>query len=630
MKFLASDVETGIFEEEAILSEVFTFRESLRARIKELKHAFSLLRRSPLFVFGFLTILFLVFLAIGAPFITNYGPKEFALDPLESYAWVREPPFSEDQRAYLVWSDFASVSHQFNLNAEEMPVRSFYLDMNNDSRLDILLGTNDSQLFFYQFVAEEEPKPGESPWAINETYPLPLIPENVTRVSPTAGDIDGDNDIDIVIGGDDGKVYLSKNNGSAVFPEWLNFTVLTDDGGSEISFGGQAHPTLVDIGYTSSSKKGLLDLVVGSTDYKIHVYMNVGTTSNPSFQYDPFRPKDLTGIFSLPITPDLGNGSMRVNFALIDPDDRLDIVVIFDSGHYHYFLSFELVRDPSFTLLNKYNASVTFDFPLIAEDPFIDFHWTDFTNDNRSDLLLFTNASSVLFNYQYLQPDGRIHYFGTDELAGDIFSRCIWALQIDLILAIWVVAIAILIGVLVGSVSGYFGGWVDQLTMRITDVFFAFPGLILAMAIAAALGRNMFNLSIALIVTWWSGYARIVRGQVIAEKNKLYVDAARSIGLGNRRIILRHVLPNCIYPILVQATLDLGGVVLVAAGLSFIGFGASAGDAELGRMIADGRTYFIQAPWIVFFPGLFIFLIVLSFNLIGDGIRDVLDPKLRR
>lgn len=220
--------------------------------------------------------------------------------------------------------------------------------------------------------------------------------------------------------------------------------------------------------------------------------------------------------------------------------------------------------------------------------------------------------------------------FGTDTTGGDIFSRVIWGARLDLAIALTVVISAIIIGSILGAVSGFLGRAFDEILMRITDVFLAFPALILAMAVAAALGRSLTNLTIALMVVWWPTYARLIRGQVLAEKEKLYVDAARAVGAKPTRIIFRHVLPNAIFPIIVQATLDLGGVILTAAGLSFIGFGAGAGVAEWGLMIADGRSYLFQSPWIATFPGLAILLSSLGLNLVGDGLRDVLDPRLRR
>ncbi|MBS7655712.1 ABC transporter permease [Candidatus Bathyarchaeota archaeon] len=228
------------------------------------------------------------------------------------------------------------------------------------------------------------------------------------------------------------------------------------------------------------------------------------------------------------------------------------------------------------------------------------------------------------------QPPSLKHLFGTDENGGDIFSRVIWGARIDLSIALAVVGSASLIGSIIGAVSGFMGGKIDEALMRVTDVFLAFPGLILAMAIAAALGRNLINLTIALTVVWWPSYARLIRGVVLSEREKLYVEAAKAIGAKNTRIIFRHILPNVIYPLLVNATLDLGSVILTAAGLSFIGFGAGAGIAEWGRMISDGRNYLFQAPWMATFPGLAILLSSLALNLVGDGLRDVLDPRLRR
>jgi peptide/nickel transport system permease protein len=228
------------------------------------------------------------------------------------------------------------------------------------------------------------------------------------------------------------------------------------------------------------------------------------------------------------------------------------------------------------------------------------------------------------------QPPSPIHWLGTDENGGDVFSRIIWAARIDIMSALIIVGIAIGVGVPLGAIAAYKGGAIDEVTMRVTDVFFAFPSLILAMAVAAALGRNWTNLVIAVAVTWWPAYTRITRGQVLAERERAYVEAARSIGAGTWRILLRHILPNCLAPLLVQATMDMGAVILVAAGLSFIGFGADPGMAEWGRMVADARNYMFTSPWMAIFPGLAILVTALSFNLVGDGARDILDPRLRR
>jgi peptide/nickel transport system permease protein len=229
-----------------------------------------------------------------------------------------------------------------------------------------------------------------------------------------------------------------------------------------------------------------------------------------------------------------------------------------------------------------------------------------------------------------LAPPSPTHIWGTDQNGGDIFSMVMWASRIDLRIALMVVSVSLTIGAFIGAAAGYFGGAVDEIVMRITDVFFAFPGLILAMAIVAALGeRNLDNIAIAMMVVWWPTYARLIRGQVLIERERLYVEAARSVGASDFRILVSHILPNTIQPIIVQSTLDLGGVLLTAAGLSFIGFGAEAGTAEWGLMIATGQTHF-TSYWLVFYPGMAILLCALAFNLVGDGIRDILDPKLRR
>ncbi|MDF1541153.1 MAG: ABC transporter permease, partial [Candidatus Thorarchaeota archaeon] len=228
-------------------------------------------------------------------------------------------------------------------------------------------------------------------------------------------------------------------------------------------------------------------------------------------------------------------------------------------------------------------------------------------------------------------PDYPVHIWGADNYGGDVFSRIIWGAQTDIRIALTVVAVALSIGAVIGAASGYYGGKLDELVMRITDVFFAFPGLILAMAIVMALGqRNLDNISIALMITWWPAYARLVRGQVLSEREKLYVEAARSVGASDTRILLFHIIPNTIQPVIVQATMDIGGVLLTAAGLSYIGFGPPVGTPEWGLMIASGQEYLLSAPWMSTFPGLAILVTALAFNLVGDGIRDILDPKLRR
>jgi peptide/nickel transport system permease protein len=227
-------------------------------------------------------------------------------------------------------------------------------------------------------------------------------------------------------------------------------------------------------------------------------------------------------------------------------------------------------------------------------------------------------------------PPSWEHPFGTDATGGDVFSRVLWGSRLDLAIAFAVIGAAVLLGSLVGVVSGTLGGKVDEFLMRVTDVFLSFPTLILAMAIASLLGKNLFNLTLALIAVWWSRFARVARGQALVEREKLYVEAARSSGVAQWRLLWRHILPNTIFPVLVVATLDLGAVILSVAGLSFIGFGAGAGIAEWGAMIADARFDLLRAPWAATFPGIAILLVSLGFNLLGDGLRDVTDPRLRR
>ena len=230
-----------------------------------------------------------------------------------------------------------------------------------------------------------------------------------------------------------------------------------------------------------------------------------------------------------------------------------------------------------------------------------------------------------------LKPPSRDHPFGTDDLGRDIFSRVIWGSRISLQIGFTVVFSATAIGTVLGLIAGYFRGWIDEILMRITDMFFAIPSLILAMAISAALQtRSIYTTMLAVTFVWWPAYVRIVRSSVLSLVESQFVEAARSLGASNRRIMFRHILPNSLAPLLVQMTLDLGAVILVAAGLSFIGFGAGPNTPEWGRMVAEGRNYMTTAWWTITFPGLAIFITVLGFNLLGDGLRDILDPRLRR
>lgn len=226
-------------------------------------------------------------------------------------------------------------------------------------------------------------------------------------------------------------------------------------------------------------------------------------------------------------------------------------------------------------------------------------------------------------------PDS-VHILGTDEYGGDIYSKIIWGSQISLQIGFMVVASAIAVGAIVGSISGYYGGIIDELFMRVTDIFLGFPSLVLAMVICAAMGGSITNVMIAMAIVWWPMYARLIRGQVLSIKERKYIEAARAIGASDMRIIFRHIVPNSFSPIIVQATLDLGSVIITAAALSFIGLGAQPGAAEWGRMVSDGRQA-LQFHWgETTFPGIAILLVCLGFNLLGDGLRDILDPKMRR
>ena len=228
-----------------------------------------------------------------------------------------------------------------------------------------------------------------------------------------------------------------------------------------------------------------------------------------------------------------------------------------------------------------------------------------------------------------LQGPNATHWFGTDQLGRDILSRVLYGGRLSLPAGVLVVVIAGIIGAVLGALAGFIGGWFDELTMRLTEIFMAFPTIILAMAIAAALGPSLINAVIAMVVVWWPNYARVVRALVIGIKEEEYVEAARAIGVGEGRILWRTVLPNCLAPAVVLGTIDLGNAILVFAGLSFLGLGPEPSSPEWGRMIADGIAYFDQW-WMAAFPGLAIFSVVMGFNFIGDGIRDGLDPRLRK
>ncbi len=235
-----------------------------------------------------------------------------------------------------------------------------------------------------------------------------------------------------------------------------------------------------------------------------------------------------------------------------------------------------------------------------------------------------TDASNKL-----LPPSAR-YYLGTDDLGRDIYSRIIVGSSIVIRVPLVVVSLAILIGAPLGALAGYKGGWVDNVIMRITDLFLAFPSLLLAIAIVAATGPSLTNAMIAITVSWWPWYARLVRGITVSLRERYFIESARSIGVSDFSIIMRNILPNCITPILVQATVDCGTVILEASSLAFIGLGTQPPAPDWGLMVSQGRSFILDQWWLSTFPGLAIFIVVLACNLIGDTVRDILDPRLYR
>ncbi|MBC9247370.1 ABC transporter permease [Paracoccus sp. 11-3] len=226
-----------------------------------------------------------------------------------------------------------------------------------------------------------------------------------------------------------------------------------------------------------------------------------------------------------------------------------------------------------------------------------------------------------------LQPPSPEHWLGTDALGRDIMSRLIYGSRITLFIVGTVALIAPVIGLFIGTVAGFAGGWVDQVLMRITDIFLAFPKLILALAFVAALGPGIGNAVLALALTGWPPYARLARAETLTIRNADFIAAARLQGAGRMRLLIRHIWPLCISSLIVRVALDMAGIILSAAGLGFLGLGAQPPMPEWGAMISDGRIYILDFWWVAAMPGLAIFIVSLAFNLLGDGLRDVLDPK---
>jgi len=235
------------------------------------------------------------------------------------------------------------------------------------------------------------------------------------------------------------------------------------------------------------------------------------------------------------------------------------------------------------------------------------------------------------------RPPSEEHIFGTTQGQYDIFYGCIWGTRSAFHIGLVVIGVVLLTGIVLGSLSGYFGGLVDEVIMRITDIFLAFPALILAMGIVAALGPSLRSIMIALSVVSWPSYARLIRGDILQVREEDYIEASRGLGASSMRVILRHALPNAIYPTLVMASLDIGAIVLAAAALSFLGLGVPEGYADWGQLVSFARNWIVGPPgdplkywYAVTIPGLFILFFVLGWNLLGDAFRDILEPRLAR
>jgi peptide/nickel transport system permease protein len=247
-----------------------------------------------------------------------------------------------------------------------------------------------------------------------------------------------------------------------------------------------------------------------------------------------------------------------------------------------------------------------------------------------ADFIVDYETEAIKQNMQNrFSPPSKEHFFGTDNFGRDVFARIVFGARISLFVGIITVGISLFFGVLIGATAGYFGGKVDNILMRIMDVFLAIPQMLMAIAVVAALGTDMFNLLIALSVSQIPRFARIVRSSILTVKGQDYIEAARACGTSNSRIIIKHILPNAIGPITVQATLNVAITILVISALSFVGLGVQPPTPEWGSMMADSKSQLRYHPYLVIIPGIFIGLTVMSLNVIGDGLRDALDPRLK-
>jgi peptide/nickel transport system permease protein len=221
------------------------------------------------------------------------------------------------------------------------------------------------------------------------------------------------------------------------------------------------------------------------------------------------------------------------------------------------------------------------------------------------------------------------HWFGTDALGRDVFSRVVWGARISLFVGTVAILISLLIGMTLGLTAGYFGGKIDYLISGIIDLFWTFPAFLLALAFAAVLGPSLTNVMLAISVSYWASFARLVRGQALTVRERLFVEASRALGANNRRIMFTHVLPNCLAPLIVWASIGVADAITIESSLSFLGVGTQPPAASWGYMLSSAKTFIEEAPWIAVFPGIAILVAILGFNLLGDGLRDVLDPRLK-
>ena len=237
------------------------------------------------------------------------------------------------------------------------------------------------------------------------------------------------------------------------------------------------------------------------------------------------------------------------------------------------------------------------------------------------------DAGSATHPFLVLRPPSAQHWFGTDNVGRDVYSRVLYGARISPLIAVIVLAISCAVGIPLGVAAGYFGGWLDETIMRVTDIFLAFPPLLLALALAAVLPASITTVIIVIALTWWPWYTRLIRGQAASVAGRPYIDSCRALGISRWRIIFRHILPNSITPLIVQVSLDVGGVILTVSALSFLGLGAQDPTPDWGLMVAEGQDYFLTSWWVVTFPGIAILVTAFAFTLLGDGLRDLMDPK---